>query len=446
MTPPFINNRRRYPWAPAPTTARTPPFLNPGSTVQEDEELASATGQPVENTDTQAAPDPAPWRGRVMEEWSRPREQVGLGRKIAGTVAGLFLGPEVGENIKRPGELDRRRNLLFLAQQEEEGEKAQLARDEAARRGAALEEETRSNRMRESYNRDYLGLQRDQLDQNRLDREENRNTTRSSRLLQMGAVLQTKPMEQYPPGSISMTDPLTNDPLIIIPEDQRDLQPVPAELRRKYPDLPAQLPRPMVQNLWSQLITGDRQMAHDERMASRAEASAARADARAATREDTGFARQSAAQLQQLRTLEQQEANRIEAEKSNDIDRLGAEAQRNFDTLYNPDGSIKQEWLPRYKAILDEYDRKRQMMYSGSRSRMRALKPDVQDVIIEPSYRREGAAQPTPAAQPQAAPAPAAPGQSLDAPPASALKEGINTTFGNGQTWTLRNGQPTRVK
>jgi len=28
----------------------------------------------------------------------------------------------------------------------------------------------------------------------------------------------------------------------------------------------------------------------------------------------------------------------------------------------------------------------------------------------------------------------------------SRLKEGTNTTFGNGQTWTLKNGQPVQVK
>lgn len=32
------------------------------------------------------------------------------------------------------------------------------------------------------------------------------------------------------------------------------------------------------------------------------------------------------------------------------------------------------------------------------------------------------------------------------APPASVLKEGINTTFENGQVWTLENGKPKRVK
>jgi hypothetical protein len=34
----------------------------------------------------------------------------------------------------------------------------------------------------------------------------------------------------------------------------------------------------------------------------------------------------------------------------------------------------------------------------------------------------------------------------VQSPPASILKEGMNTNFANGQTWTLRNGQPTQVK
>lgn len=42
-----------------------------------------------------------------------------------------------------------------------------------------------------------------------------------------------------------------------------------------------------------------------------------------------------------------------------------------------------------------------------------------------------------------AAPAPAAGGST---PPISALKEGQVTTFGNGQRWTLQNGQPVQVK
>ena len=31
-------------------------------------------------------------------------------------------------------------------------------------------------------------------------------------------------------------------------------------------------------------------------------------------------------------------------------------------------------------------------------------------------------------------------------PPVSLLKEGVNTTFANGQVWTLQNGQPVQVK
>jgi len=44
---------------------------------------------------------------------------------------------------------------------------------------------------------------------------------------------------------------------------------------------------------------------------------------------------------------------------------------------------------------------------------------------------------------PQSAPARQAPSNS---PPVDRLQEGANTTFGNGQVWTLRNGQPVRVQ
>ncbi len=37
-------------------------------------------------------------------------------------------------------------------------------------------------------------------------------------------------------------------------------------------------------------------------------------------------------------------------------------------------------------------------------------------------------------------------GNNTQSPPVSLLKEGVNTTFQNGQTWTLQNGQPVQVK
>lgn len=43
-------------------------------------------------------------------------------------------------------------------------------------------------------------------------------------------------------------------------------------------------------------------------------------------------------------------------------------------------------------------------------------------------------------------PMPAAPNAAPSAPPRQLLKEGVNTTFQNGQTWTMRAGVPTRVK
>ncbi len=42
--------------------------------------------------------------------------------------------------------------------------------------------------------------------------------------------------------------------------------------------------------------------------------------------------------------------------------------------------------------------------------------------------------------------APAAPAAASSTPPVSKLKEGVATKFGNGQTWTLKNGQPIQVK
>jgi len=47
-----------------------------------------------------------------------------------------------------------------------------------------------------------------------------------------------------------------------------------------------------------------------------------------------------------------------------------------------------------------------------------------------------------PAAAPASVPAPAA----SSTPPVNKLKEGVATKFGNGQTWTLKNGQPVQVK
>jgi hypothetical protein len=38
------------------------------------------------------------------------------------------------------------------------------------------------------------------------------------------------------------------------------------------------------------------------------------------------------------------------------------------------------------------------------------------------------------------------PANNIQAPPVSLLKQGVNTTFANGQVWTLLNGQPTQVK
>ena len=58
---------------------------------------------------------------------------------------------------------------------------------------------------------------------------------------------------------------------------------------------------------------------------------------------------------------------------------------------------------------------------------------------ITPTVMSGGNA-PAPAETPAAAPAVSS------TPPVSKLKEGVATKFGNGQTWTLKNGQPVQVK
>jgi len=61
------------------------------------------------------------------------------------------------------------------------------------------------------------------------------------------------------------------------------------------------------------------------------------------------------------------------------------------------------------------------------------------------AYEREWRAkwkQQNPDAAPAATPAPTA----SSTPPVNLLTEGVATTFGNGQTWTLKNGKPERVK
>lgn len=64
---------------------------------------------------------------------------------------------------------------------------------------------------------------------------------------------------------------------------------------------------------------------------------------------------------------------------------------------------------------------------------------------VKPSTTEAPAPRPGPGAQA----APPAQGDASGAPPPralAALKEGVPTTFANGQTWTLKNGQPTRIK
>lgn len=82
------------------------------------------------------------------------------------------------------------------------------------------------------------------------------------------------------------------------------------------------------------------------------------------------------------------------------------------------------------------------------------LGPSATDAEIDAEIARRIARRPelsggkAPAAAPAAAPAPApaAPAAAQSSPPLAALKEGVNTKFKNGQTWTLRGGQAVRVQ
>jgi len=73
--------------------------------------------------------------------------------------------------------------------------------------------------------------------------------------------------------------------------------------------------------------------------------------------------------------------------------------------------------------------------------------PNLSDAIPAPPAPVAAPAPAPSVAPPPPAPAPARPqaAPASKTPPASALKEGVNTKFKNGQVWTLKNGVPTRV-
>jgi hypothetical protein len=66
---------------------------------------------------------------------------------------------------------------------------------------------------------------------------------------------------------------------------------------------------------------------------------------------------------------------------------------------------------------------------------------------IKAEFGVEPTAQPRGQAAPATGGAPTKPAAApTSSPPVSLLKEGVETKFKNGQTWTLKNGKPVQVK
>lgn len=110
--------------------------------------------------------------------------------------------------------------------------------------------------------------------------------------------------------------------------------------------------------------------------------------------------------------------------------------------------------LEKWKADrLSDLEQKYTQGKIASPEQLRQLKQMVQDSFEEqnralggmPQHFEYPSAGGTQAAPPPAA-GPAAPPEELPAPARAVLKEGVLTEFRNGQTWTLSNGQPRRVK
>jgi hypothetical protein len=67
----------------------------------------------------------------------------------------------------------------------------------------------------------------------------------------------------------------------------------------------------------------------------------------------------------------------------------------------------------------------------------KAYVDDYKAGILPPALMPRAEAKPT-ETKPAAAP--------TSSPPVNLLKEGVETKFTNGQTWTLKNGKPVQVK
>src|SRR5260221_8584959 len=88
-----------------------------------------------------------------------------------------------------------------------------------------------------------------------------------------------------------------------------------------------------------------------------------------------------------------------------------------------------------YRAVIGQME----LEMEAAKSAPNRVREQILSRISGKSPAAEGAT-------PTGAGAAAAPAAALPDAARSALKEGVHTTFGNGQVWTLRNGQPERVK
>ena len=121
----------------------------------------------------------------------------------------------------------------------------------------------------------------------------------------------------------------------------------------------------------------------------------------------------------------------------------GAESDvvRSLQSL-DPDASLetKKAVLGNAVELLDSKIDAQSIKYNGGMGTtdqsLPLLSPHAAEVLQR--VRSGGAATPTSAATPTAG--------TPKGPPANVLKEGVHTTFKNGQTWTLNNGQPQQVK
>jgi hypothetical protein len=118
-------------------------------------------------------------------------------------------------------------------------------------------------------------------------------------------------------------------------------------------------------------------------------------------------------------------------------------AQRN---LSKSAGSERVD-VARIKEANDAFENR--MVFNRELNRIRKTNPTAYQAGVaklKEEIKAEFGVKPTITDYDAPTQAPAAPAAASSTPPVSKLKEGVATKFGNGQTWTLKNGQPVQVK